>query len=67
VGGVVNVILNFVLIPRYGGLGASIATLIAQMAASYLAHAFYPQTRKMFWMQTKALLMIDLFKKVRFR
>lgn len=67
VGGVVNVILNFVLIPRYGGLGAGIATLIAQMSASYLAHAFYPQTRKMFWMQTKALLMIDLFKKVRFR
>lgn len=64
VGGVVNVILNFVLIPTYGGLGAGIATLIAQMAASYLAHAFYPQTRKMFWMQTKAIFMVDIFKKI---
>jgi len=65
VGGVVNVILNFVLIPRYGGLGAGIATLIAQMAASYLAHAFYPQTRKMFWMQTKAIFMIGIIKEIR--
>lgn len=63
VGGVVNVILNFILIPRYGGVGAGIATLIAQMAASYLAHALYPQTRKMFWMQTKAILLISVVQK----
>jgi len=66
VGAVVNIILNFILIPRYGGLGAGIATLIAQMTASYLAHALYPQTRKMFWMQTKALLPIGLLKRIRF-
>ena len=64
VGGVVNMILNFVLIPRYGGLGAGIATLIAQMSACYLAHALYPQTRKMFWMQTKAIFMVDIFTKI---
>jgi len=64
VGAVVNIILNFVLIPRYGGLGAGIATLIAQIAAAYLAHAFYPQTRKMFWMQTKAIFMVGIFKKI---
>jgi O-antigen/teichoic acid export membrane protein len=30
----VNLILNFVLIPVYGGLGAAFATLVAQMTAS---------------------------------
>ena len=64
VGAVVNIILNFILIPRYGGLGAGIATLIAQMTASYLAHALYPKTRKMFWMQTKAIFLVDIIKKM---
>lgn len=64
VGAVVNIILNFILIPRYGGLGAGIATLIAQMSASYLAHALYPATRKMFWMQTKAIFLVDIIKKI---
>ena len=64
VGAVVNIILNFMLIPRYGGLGAGIATLIAQMSASYLAHALYPATRKMFWMQTKAIFLVDIIKKI---
>ncbi len=65
VGGVINIILNLILIPRYGGLGAGIATLIAQMAASYVAHVFYPETRKMFWMQTKAIFMIGIIKEIR--
>jgi len=65
VGAVVNIILNFILIPRYGGLGAGVATLIAQMSASYLAHALYPATRKMFWMQTKAIFLVDIIKKIK--
>lgn len=60
VGAVVNIILNFILIPRYGAVGAGVATLIAQMSASYLAHLLYPKTRKMFWMQTKAIFMVDI-------
>jgi len=58
VGAVVNIVLNSLLIGRYGATGAAIATVIAQMFASYLAGAFYPQTRKIFVRQTKALLLV---------
>lgn len=64
VGAVVNIILNFWLIPVYGGLGAGIATLFSQMVAAYGANAFYPKTRKMFFRQTKSLFMIDLLQKL---
>lgn len=65
VGAVVNVVLNLFLINRYGGIGAAIATLIAQVFASYGANALYSPTRKVFINQTKALLMINIlaFKK----
>lgn len=65
IGAVVNIIFNFLLIPTYGGVGAGIATLIAQIAASYLSNALYPQTRKMFFMQTKALIPLGLLKRSR--
>lgn len=59
VGAVVNIILNFILIPKYGGLGAGIATLAAQFVASYVSNAIFPKTRPMFVMQTKALFFWD--------
>lgn len=58
VGAVVNILLNSLLIGRYGATGAAIATVIAQMFASYLAGAFYPQTWAIFVRQTKALFLI---------
>jgi O-antigen/teichoic acid export membrane protein len=64
VGAVINVIFNFLLIPQYGGLGAGIATVIAQFFAAYGANAFYPKTRIIFFKQTRAILLIDVFKKL---
>lgn len=63
VGAVINIVLNLLLIKRYGGLGAAIATVIAQIVATYGANALYAKTRQLFIYQTKALLMIDLVKK----
>lgn len=60
IGAVINIILNYLLIDKYGGLGAAIATVVAQIFASYAAHAFYPQTRKMFILQTKAITLLGL-------
>lgn len=60
-GAVINVILNLFLIPRYGGMGAALATVIAQFTASYGANAIYPKTRIIFIKQTKAIFMIDVF------
>jgi O-antigen/teichoic acid export membrane protein len=54
-GGVItNITLNFILIPKYGIIGAAIATLISQIMASYLFNIFNQKLRKTFYMQTIA-------------
>lgn len=56
-GFVVNIILNYFLIPVYGAIGAAIATVISQAMALYLFNFTNAKTRPMFYMQTKALLL----------
>jgi PST family polysaccharide transporter len=56
IGAVVNLALNFVLIPRYGGIGAAVATVISYAAAGYLACFIHPRTREAAWMMSKALV-----------
>jgi PST family polysaccharide transporter len=40
-GAVINVVLNLFLIRTYGGIGAAISTVIAQLFASYGAYALF--------------------------
>jgi len=54
-GALVNVLLNLVFIPLYGGIGAAIATILSYSMASYFALFFYKKSRKIFWMMTKSL------------
>ncbi|MCE7065382.1 flippase [Dyadobacter sp. CY326] len=54
-GAVINILLNLILIPYYAGVGAAIATLISQIAATVLANAFFTKTRPVFWLQIKSL------------
>lgn len=56
IGAVINAILNYFLIPHYGAIGASVATLIAQVIASYLTNSISKKTREVFAMQTNAIL-----------
>jgi PST family polysaccharide transporter len=63
-GAVINIVLNYFLIPSHGAVGAAIATVIAQVFAAYLSHLFHPQTRVIFVQQTRALLMVDYVEKV---
>ena len=53
-GAVINVVLNLVLIPAYGILGAVIATVIAQSMAAFIFDVFTKKTRVMFYMKVKA-------------
>jgi O-antigen/teichoic acid export membrane protein len=53
-GAVVNVVLNLVLIPRYGVVGAALATVIGQASASFLFDAIQQVTRRMFYMKLSA-------------
>jgi polysaccharide transporter, PST family len=61
IGAVINICLNFGLIPAYGGIGAAIATVISQAFASFLSNAFHPEARKIFWIQLRAFVPSSLF------
>lgn len=53
-GGICNIILNFFLIPRYGGLGAALATLFSQAMAAFFFDIISEKTRPLFWMKVRA-------------
>src|SRR5690606_27114791 len=60
-GMVANIILNAIMIPRMGIIGAAYATLISQFLASVLAPAFFKKTRNSFFMMIRALLFVQIF------
>jgi PST family polysaccharide transporter len=55
-GAILNVILNFLLIPQYSGLGAAIATISSQAAAAFVSNAVDKRTRKLFKVQVESFL-----------
>ena len=57
-GVIVNILLNILMIPKFGIYGAAIATLISQAVASYIADLFSKKTRNNFIMKTKSLLLV---------
>lgn len=60
IGAIANVLLNLWLIPRYGGLGASAATLIAYFIATF-SILLYPKTRAQGLMVLKSLFLLNMF------
>ncbi|SRR5579883_1623532 len=56
IGALINIALNYFFIQSYGAIGSAISTVIAQIFASYIANLFFPMTRKIFWLQTKAII-----------
>lgn len=61
-GMVVNVVLNWMWIPQYGGTGAAVATLISQAVAAFLFDVIHKETRPMFRMKLKACLLTRAFR-----
>lgn len=55
-----NVVLNLLLIPRVGIIGAAYATLISQIVASWLGNALTEKTRLCFRIQTQSLLTLGI-------
>lgn len=68
-GAVVSVGLNYLLIPRYAGLGAAWATLASQAVAAYFATLLSARTRPGFRQLTLSLLvpfrLLSLFRSLR--
>jgi O-antigen/teichoic acid export membrane protein len=55
-GAITNVILNLVLIPIYGMVGAAVATIISYMVAGLILDLLHKKTRRMFIMKIDAVL-----------
>lgn len=53
-GAIINVLLNLIFLPLYGGLGAAYATAISYMFVSLLLDYFSPRTKPFFWLKLKA-------------
>ncbi len=58
-GAVLNVALNFLLIPRYGAYGAAWATIAAYWLACHGAFIVLPGCRSLFFMVLRGLLCLD--------
>lgn len=61
---VINVSLNYALIPIYGIAGSAVSMLITLFIVMYLLNAAMPATRPCFMYQTKALFFRFLFQKI---
>ncbi len=64
-GAVLNVILNMILIPSYGILGAAYATLFSYAVSGYLSNLLFRKSRKIFIMFLKSLFPVHYFKEIR--
>lgn len=62
-GAIINILLNLWLIPLYGGVGASIATLIACMVTTFYL-LLIPKTRAQGIMLLKSLFLFTAFQKI---
>ncbi len=56
IGAVLNIILNLILIPRYGAIGAAYSTLIAEIVSTFFAVLLFKKTRPLFKLIIDALL-----------
>lgn len=62
-GAVVNILLNLWLIPKYAGVGASLATLIACFVSTFYV-LLIPKTRQQGIMMLKSLFLVTAFQKI---
>lgn len=60
VGSISNIIMNFLLIPKYGMYGAAIATLTSQFLANIISFALIKETRRLSIYAVKSMAFIEL-------
>jgi O-antigen/teichoic acid export membrane protein len=57
----INAVLNYLLIPRYGIIGAAYSTIISELFVVF-SYVLMAETRFIFMNQVKAVLLVNLFK-----
>ena len=70
IGALTNLVLNALMIPTMGALGASVATLITEVFSVLIAALFFPKTRAYFGLFWQSLAFqgvgrFELFKRQR--
>lgn len=63
-GAVLNIILNFILIPSYGATGAAIATLVSYSFICFFGNLLTPRTFFMFRLELEALYLKPVLAKL---
>lgn len=58
-----NILLNYILIPKIGITGAAVATVITQFYSLFLSNLFYKKSKNIFFIQLKSLNLFNFFKK----
>jgi hypothetical protein len=58
---IINIKLNYMLIPRLGAEGSAWVTLISQFFAAYLSLLFWKETRINFLKLSKSLILVRMF------
>ncbi len=53
-GAIVSILLNLVLIPRFGILGAAYSVVISQFVAAIAVNVLFKRTRRLAWLQLRA-------------
>lgn len=66
-GSVLNIIANIILIPKYGAVGAAIATLLSQLVANVFSFSVFKETRMLTKYAIKSIFLVDLYKFIRER
>lgn len=65
-GGLINIILNFILIPKIGILGAAMTTVFSQMFSTYLFYLFFNE-KEILSIRNKSLNLFNLKKMIKRR
>jgi PST family polysaccharide transporter len=60
-GAIANVLINLVLIPRDGAMGAAVATVVSYAISSVFANAFSAKTRPIFLMQMRSFVLAGIW------
>lgn len=61
-GSITNIILNSILIPKYGMIGAAIATLFSQIIANVFSFSIFKESRELSKYALKAIFFIEPIK-----
>jgi len=57
---IINILLNYIFINEFGVIGAAYATVITQILSLLILNRFFKETRKIYIIQLKALLLLGI-------